>query len=67
MKIIDAPVSGLPAFRRRLAWISAHRSTGDADFDLYKRLKAELVRDVPDLSPREYDSAVREIARVAGV
>lgn len=67
MKVVDAPVSGLPAFRRRLAWISAHRPTGGADFSLYERLKGELVRDVPDLSPREYDSVVREIARVAGV
>lgn len=36
------------------------------DYALYERLKRDLVRDCPELSPREYDVAVAAIAKATG-
>lgn len=39
----------------------------EADWTLYERLKRDFVRQCPDATPDEYDSAMQAIARAAGV
>jgi hypothetical protein len=39
----------------------------DPDWPLYERLKADLTRDHPGLTQREYERAILAIARAAGV
>lgn len=36
------------------------------DYELYERLKREMVRDCPEMSPQEYDAAVVAIAKATG-
>ncbi len=56
----------LDDFVSRSIKIGAMRSL-DLDLALYERLKAELYKDHPNLTPQEYERALLAIARVAGV
>lgn len=57
---------GLDEFVSRAIKIGALRGR-DPDWTLYERLKADLDRDHPDLTHREYERAILAIARAAGV
>jgi hypothetical protein len=61
-----AELSPLERHLRVVRTIGAHRPAAP-DYVAYGRMKAELVRDFPDLEPAEYSRAVREIARATGV
>lgn len=56
----------LDQFVTRAIEIGAARQY-DPDWALYERLKSELGRDYPNLTPQEYERAILAIARAAGV
>lgn len=56
----------LDQFVTRAIQVGAQRSL-DPDWTLYERLKSELNRDYPNLTPQEYERALLAIARAAGV
>ncbi len=62
----QAATRPVDAYLRHAASLSAYRTRG-ADYGLYERLKGDLVRHCPDLSPAEYDRAIRCLSRLAGV
>lgn len=37
------------------------------DYELYERLKRELVRDCPEMSPQEYARAIATISGATGI
>lgn len=63
MQVAEKP---LDAYLRHAATLSACRTRG-ADYRLYELLKGGLTRHCPDLSPAEYDRAIRCLSRLAGV
>lgn len=63
---VEAATKPVDAYLRHAAALSAHRTRG-ADYGLYELLKGGLTRHCPDLSPAEYDRAIRAIARLSGV
>lgn len=53
-------------FLARLPAIGACRQH-DEDWQLYERLKADLVRQCPSIAPPQYQAAISAIACAAGV
>ena len=66
MSSVYAEKTPVERFLAFVAVIHAGRHAG-ADWTLYERLKRDFVRQCPDATPDEYESAMQAIALAAGV
>jgi len=63
---VNAPVDRMAAFFGMVRQLGAARAA-DADYRLYERLKREFIRDFPAATSAEYERAMGEISKAAGV
>lgn len=66
MSAVYAEKTPVERFLALAAVIGAARADGP-DWPAYERLKRDFVRQCPDATPDEYESAMRAIALAAGV